>query len=154
MSDKNAERAVFMALLISITSSGCSKDPNVSGSIRELIREQRSGQIRLSNATRFEWDEVYLFAPYTPRSKVCDTLQIQVKYCERQVSFESKDDGEMSIAFVARGRLVHYAKHSRVNGDFTPVAVVAPLSPETAIFRVVHGSGDGDRQAVVKLVLK
>lgn len=126
----------------------------VSGEIGELIRERKTADIRLADATRFEWDEVYLFSPYTSRSDVCETLHIQIRHCDRHVHFESWDDGEMSLAFVNRGRLVHYARHSRRNGDFIPVPSRQPLAVAAAVFRLVPEGVSKDQQTSFKLVLK
>lgn len=143
--------AALVVAIVSMTGLACSKDLEVSASIRELIREQGTETIRLADATRFEWDRAYLFDPYTPRSTVCDTLSIQAKYCDRSIPFESQDDGDMSIAFLAHGRLVHYARHRRANGDFTPAPAGQPLSPTTAVFRVVREDPSG-RYDRVKLI--
>jgi hypothetical protein len=85
----------------------CSGESEVSRSIGELFRAGHPTKLNLADTTKFEWEQVYFFAPYTPRTAVCDTLRIQVKYCGRLIPFESMDDGEMSLAFLTRGRLAH-----------------------------------------------
>lgn len=80
---------------------------------------------------------------------MCATLRIRAGDCARLVPFASTDDGEMAIAFLARGDLVHLARHVRSNGDFTPVPPGQPLSPDRAVFRLVGAPGAG-----VKLVLE
>lgn len=139
--------------VVSIVAAGCSRDANVSKAIGKLIDERKSETIRLADATSFDWDQVYLFGPYAARRDVCATLRIGEEECERQVPFESQDDGDMSIAFLKNGRLVHYARHSRANGDFTPVPVQQPISRDRAVFRTLR---DGEGQGGVargKLVL-
>jgi hypothetical protein len=154
MIQSNERQRVALALAtMLIVSVACSKHSEVSNSIRELIFERKMKTIRLVDATRFAWDQAYLFGPYTPRSEVCNTLRIQEKNCERLVPFESNDDPNMSIAFLAGGRLVHYALHNRGNGDFTPVPAY-PLSPETAVFSVVQDDVTSAPQPWIKLVLK
>lgn len=56
------------------------------------------------------------------------------------VPFASSDDAEMSIAFLARGKLVHFTRHVRSNGDFTPVPAEQPLSKDQAVFRLAPGA--------------
>lgn len=132
--------SILAMTLVSLTVVACSNAPDVSQAIGKRIEERRSDTIRLADATSFAWDQVYLFGPYTPRQDVCSTLRIQASDCERLVSFESSDDGEMSLAFLARGELVHFTRHVRSNGDFTPVPAEQPLSRDQAVFRVLPGA--------------
>ena len=133
----------FASALLVLGTTACSDDADVSRAIGVLVRERQVETVVLSDATRFAWDEVYLFKPYTPRSRVCSTLGIRTADCVRTIAFESRDDGEMSFAFLHRGRLVRYLRHGRGNGDFTPVPTRQPLSPATAVFRVVTEDADG-----------
>lgn len=126
--------------LLSLTVLACSNAPDVSKAISKLIDERTSDTIRLADATPFTWDQVYLFGPYAPRQDVCSTLRIQESDCERLVPFASNDDAEMSIAFLARGELVHFTRHVRSNGDFTPVPAEQPLSKDQAVFRLAPGA--------------
>ncbi|MCA1246747.1 hypothetical protein [Massilia sp. MS-15] len=132
----------------------CSNDSEVGHAIGKLVRARHVTELRLADATKFDWEQVYIFAPYTPRTAVCDTLGIQVKYCARFIPFESTDDGEMSLAFVTRGRLVHYARHSRFNGDFMPVLAKQPLLRTNAVFQVVPDGTASDGRTWFKLVAK
>lgn len=132
--------STLVMALVSLTVLACSNAPDVSKAIGKLIDERTSDTIRLVDATPFAWDQVYLFGPYAPRQTVCSTLRIQESDCERLVPFASSDDVEMSIAFLARGELVHYTRHVRSNGDFTPVPAGQPLSRDQAVFRVAPGA--------------
>ena len=140
--------------VVSMMAAGCSGDARVSKAIGRLVDERKSETIRLADATSFEWDQVYLFGPYRARRDVCTTLGIQEKDCERQIRFESQDDGEMSIAFLANGRLVHYVRHSRANGDFTPVPAAQPLSRDHAVFRRLPREDAWGGPAPERLVLE
>ena len=133
--------------------AGCA-DTGVSKAIGKLVDERKSDTIRLADATSFEWDQVYLFGPYAARRDICATLRIGEADCARQVPFESQDDGDMSIAFMDKGRLVHYARHSRANGDFTPVPGAQPISRERAVFRKLSAGEAQAGPARGKLVLE
>jgi len=99
----------------------------------------KDGQLRLYEVFPGEWDHVYVFAPYTPRSSVCRTLGVTPVDCERVVAFESQDDGAMSLALVADARVVRYVEHGRGNGDFGPVATGRPVPRAQAVYRIVAG---------------
>jgi hypothetical protein len=133
--------AVFVSATLSMVTVGCSHEPEVSKSIGELIREQNKTSFHLTDVTGFTWDQAYFFPPYATRADVCATLRIEKQDCERRIPVESLDDGLMSIAFLANGRLVHYAMHKTYNGDFTSVTGQQPVSAKAARFRVVEGGG-------------
>lgn len=147
-------RAAVLVCLVSMMTIACSRNADVSSAIDDLIDDGKVQKIRLADATRFEWDQVYLFDPYTPRPRVCARLRIPEADCARRIPFESSDDGHMSIAFMQRGQLVQYVSHGRKNGDFTPVPVTQPLSPDTAVFRVVPSGGEASLYNVFNLVLE
>lgn len=143
---------VLMLAAAMVGGVACSNHSEVSNSIRGLLFTKKKKTIRLAEVTKFTWDEAYMFNPYTPRSEVCKKLHIQQSDCERRVPFESKSDGEMSIAFLVGGSLVHYASHGRGRGDFTPLPAL-PLSPHNAIFSVVQDDISNAPDPWIKLVL-
>jgi hypothetical protein len=146
-------RAALVMACVAVGATGCSGDGDVSRAIGAMVREPQVRPVVLSDATGFTWDEVYLFDPYAPRSSVCLTLKIAAPDCIRTIPFDSADDGEMSIAFLHRGRVVNYVRHSRRNGDFAPVPTEQPLSPATAVFRVVREVRESGGPTRFRLVL-
>jgi hypothetical protein len=147
-------RDTLLSILVAVATAACSDASTVSRSIGKLVREQGAKELRLAEVTDFQWEQVYLFGPYAPRTSVCNTLGVQAKYCERVVPFESTDDGEMSLAFLAEGRVVRYVPHSRWNGDFTPVPTAQPLARANAIFRVVQDGAATDGKPWLRLLRK
>lgn len=99
------------------------------------------------------WDKVYFFGPYAQHAAICATLGIQAKDCDRIVSVASVDDGEMTIAFVAGTHVVHYALHTRWNGDFSLVPKSQPISQKAAVFRVIVDGEASDGSSWYRLVL-
>ena len=110
----------------------------VSKAIGKEIRYGGNAPIEIRRVTPFPWDEMYLFGPYQPRALVCEHLQLADEACDRHVSIESIDDGDMSLVFRHRGQVAHSEIHHRGNGDFLPLPVNQPLTPETAVFDVVE----------------
>ncbi|SHM53956.1 hypothetical protein SAMN02787076_01551 [Rhizobacter sp. OV335] len=143
--------AIVMALL---TSACSSVDDSVSAAIGNAVREKHAQEIRIAALTDFEWEKVYLFGPYAPRAHICEVLGVEARQCERIVPFESMDDGVMSLAFVSGTQVVRYARHSRLNGDFTPVANRQPILASEAVFKVVPSGLAQDGRPWVKLVPK
>jgi hypothetical protein len=146
-------RTPLLATLLALA-SGCSPvDQEVSSAIGAAVRENSAQELRLVAITDFDWDKLYLFDPYTPRSDVCNILQVQAKYCERVVPFESTDDGTMTMAFVSGTRVVRYSKHKRSNGDFTPSPKQQPIPSAKAVFRVSPSGTSQDGKPWLRLTL-
>ena len=143
----------FMAIAMALLASACSSvDDRVSAAIGNAVRDKQMQEIRIAALTDFEWDKVYLFDPYAPRAHICEVLGVEARQCERVVPFESMDDGIMSLAFVSGTRVVRYARHRRLNGDFTPVVSRQPLLASEAVFKVVPSGVLQDGRPWLKLV--
>lgn len=100
----------------------------------------RTDFLSLTEAVSGKWDHVYIFGPYVQRTNVCESLGVAAAQCERTVPFESSDDGEVSLAFVADRQVVRYFRHNSKNENFSPVATGLPVLRAKAVFRIVPGS--------------
>jgi len=144
----------FMAIAMALFASACSSvDDRVSAAIGDAVRDKQMQEIRIAALTDFEWEKVYLFDPYAPRAHICEVLGVEARQCERVVPFESMDDGIMSLAFVSGTEVVRYARHRRLNGDFTPVASRQPILATEAVFKVVPSGVLQDGRPWLRLVL-
>lgn len=145
ISTASAMRLLLPLLIFAL--AGCAKLHPVGEAIGKQANASDAQTVRLADATTFAWDQVYLFGPYTGRSTVCEALTIEAGNCTQQITFESSDDSEMSLAFLSQGKLVQYVPHLRKHGDFTPVPDPAgqPIKAGDAVFRVVRKSAAGRR---------
>ncbi len=109
---------------------------DVSRALGRVVADPDTRQVRIADLTAFDWDAMHLFNPYTQRAAVCAALKLGDEDCARSVQVESRDDGEMTLAFVKAGRVVHVQLHSRGRGDFTPVPEVQPIGRQAAVFSV------------------
>ncbi len=114
------------------------KSGPVGWALKREIRDRGASRVDLSKLTDFTWDQLFLFAPYTPKMDVCAVLALAAPDCDRLVKGESMDDGEMALAFRQAGAVVHVEMHYRWNGDFTPVPEAQPIGRDRAVFRVVQ----------------
>lgn len=142
------KRILTLFLLLPFCLAGCgdlhgwlSSGP-VSWAIKLEARHQRSPVIEVASLTRFKWDELFLFMPYTPRSTVCERLTLANAACgEAGVPAEDVEEGEFLLVFRAAGRVVHVEQHPRWHGDFTPSVPTHALTPQTAVFDLVVKPG-------------
>jgi hypothetical protein len=130
-----------LAVLVLVSLSGCGElhryleSGPVGWRLRREVRAKGASTIRLADLTTFDWDEVFLFDPYTPRSAVCTALALPESDCPDAVTGESTDDAVMYIAFRKGGAFVHGEMHFRKHGDFTPVPN-GPIRRTDAVFRI------------------
>lgn len=153
---RNMTLRLFLSILCCTTviGSGCSNEVDpLSKAIGRVVREERTTELRLIEVTPFTWDKVYFFGPYAQHAAICSTLEIKTKDCDRIVSVASVDDGEMTIAFVTGKNVVHYALHTRWNGDFSPVPKSQPILREAAVFRVIVDGEASDGSPWYRLAL-
>jgi hypothetical protein len=148
----------LLVLLLALGACGRAERYSYAGpvgkAIGQEVRNKRAKIITISALTVFEWDELFLFGPYLPKVKACEILQVPVNACEKTISVESEDDGEMTIAFRFRGKLVHLEKHARWYGDFTPTPSLQPISKPRAVFRVEAQGQATDGSQWYKLMLQ
>ncbi len=125
----------------------------VSRALNLALHERQRERITLAELTRFPWDELLLFAPYTPRASVCQALALSRARCALVARGESSSDGEMLMVFREAGQVVHSEMHLRSHGDFLPLPG-APLTPATAVFDVVEEGEGTDGRPWLRLRLR
>lgn len=149
--------AVALALCVL---AGCGEAYRYFGSgpvgwaIKQEVRDRGASRVVLSRLTSFDWDQLFLFAPYSPRSEVCAVLKIAASDCDGKVPAVSSDDGVMLLAFQRAGAVVHVELHYRWHGDFTPLPSMQPIRRDTAVFRVRREGQSASGGPWLKLVLE
>jgi len=108
----------------------------VGKAIRHEVREKKQKEIDLVEVVPFNWDELYLYGPYMPRSEICKDLKLKELECLIVVSSESTDDGDMFLVLRHKKKIVHTEMYRRFNGDFTPLDFKLPITPSEAKFVV------------------
>ena len=153
-------RISVVAILASMAMAGCDEayrywaSGPVGWALKRELRDRHSQRVALSDVTRFSWDEVFLFSPYSPRSEVCAALAIPDAQCQSLIPEESRDDGGMLLVFRQSGKIVHTELHYRYYGDFTPVPASQPISRSKAVFRVAPEGQAASGGVWLKLVLE
>ncbi len=133
-----------LAAIIVVWLSLCACEPSywlsgpVGKAIRNEVRVAQKTKIHLRKLTAFEWDALYLCAPYTSRKIICQDLGISEEFCHQEIADESRNDGETYLVFKMAGNIVHKEMYTRFNGDFTPIDFALPLTPERAVLKVIE----------------
>jgi hypothetical protein len=91
--------------------------------------------LSLKDVTDFDWDEVYVFNPYTTHEEIESQLGFKWSDGDR-IDLGSRDDINL-LVFVKDNRVVQYLEVPRGRGDFILSSDdVAGLSPQQAKFEV------------------
>ena len=112
--------------------------------LAERIRtevKRDSSVLNLKSVTDFEWDHVFVFGPYTPKSRIDETLGEKWR---GSAAIES-DDGINLVVFTLNHRIVRYAELGRYI-DFNLQPNTSGWSPQSANFRVAV---DGQRITIL-----
>jgi len=149
-------QALHTMLLLAALSglAACYRGKDISESLDKAVLIPHAGEVRLADLTRFDWDSLYLFGGYTARENICKTIQLEIDECARQIPFEWVAESNAALLFLSKGDLVHAEQHAYSKGEFKPLPESQPLTPTTAVFRIVRTPsarvGDPDIELVLK----
>ena len=99
---------------------------------------QSSKEIDFSKVTNFEWDEIYLFTPYTDSKEILK--KDGVKRYNSKLNMEY-NDGINIIAFVNSKKIITYIEINRSDFDFEPPPP-SKISKDKSIFEIDNDDGD------------
>ncbi|MFC0471650.1 hypothetical protein ACFFHM_14400 [Halalkalibacter kiskunsagensis] len=111
--------------------------------ISEEFIDRRMDEIPLSGGERdidflaltdFEWDQAYIFPPYTTTGEVKGKLGFSWNH---RTGIEYRDDINV-IVFVKDNRVKKYIELSRKYGDFNEARIEKGFTPEDATVSVVR----------------
>ena len=107
-----------------------------STALGSLLRAQRPARVDLAKVLPLQWDELFLYGPYSPREPACRELGLGWLPCRTTLP-ATTDEGAWSLVFRLNGRVVHHEQHARRNGDFAPVGEgPRPVRRGAAVFDV------------------
>jgi len=93
---------ILTALYLNISS----KAGKFSMALHRILASSGISSIDLSRVEKFQWDELYVFGPYTDRESNCRTLSINWIAC-RWLFPAVVDEGKSILAFKSGGEVVH-----------------------------------------------
>lgn len=130
---------VALAVTFSLVASACAgSDAGLSDRITTTVERGVGTRLVMADVTDFDWQKLYVFAPYTTQEQI-----------NRSLGFEWRDpegielhDTFTLLAFVNEGEVVGYVAQPLGQGDFTDLSDGSPWTPESAVFVVAD-----DREA-------
>ena len=106
----------------------------VSWKLKKELRDNGAKEVDLASLTSFEWDELFMFGPYTPEQEICARLAMELASCKSKVE-SPMNKSQILLVFRKAGEIVHVENHYRIHGDFTPLNDHGQVvTPKTAKF--------------------
>ncbi|MUV38357.1 hypothetical protein JNUCC1_02195 [Lentibacillus sp. JNUCC-1] len=102
-----------MLLLAACDLSNADRNSGVEEAIHARMQSGETDTIQLGHLTDFEWDEAFLFTPYTPEDSIKDEVGI------KDPSGISYRDDIQLLVFAKDEKAVQYVEVSREFGDLT-----------------------------------
>ena len=142
MKSKTTPLVAVLLSTVLLFLSGCggiyryAKSGEVGWALKKELRDKHSKEVDMTKLVKFQWDEFFVFNPYTSSADICKRLALSLDQCQKQIKSESTDDGETLLIFLKDRKIAHSEMHFRWHGDFTP-ARDEPFTSATAVFTVL-----------------
>jgi hypothetical protein len=103
-----------------------------------------NASVTISAVTDFSWEELYVFAPYTPIQRI--QMQLGFKWAEAEKTHIDSSDTFYLLVFVQHGSVVRHFKSPRRIGDFDGLEVRNRFTPGNDTFEIKSfGSNNPNR---------
>lgn len=116
----NFARAIALASALPLLAACTAAEPagEFSTALGKLVRSEKVQEVDLANVLPLDWNELFVFGPYSPRESNCRTLQLGWFKCRMTLPAEV-NGGEFVLVFRSNSEVVHVEHHRRWNGDFS-----------------------------------
>jgi hypothetical protein len=122
------------ALALSLACVGCTNRSSVTEQVSKQL-SSGTAQVDLSGIGEFEWDNMFVFGPYTPRDESCKTLKLPFSQCFA-AGVRDVDEGEFLLVFMHDGKASRVEYLPRYVGNFDEACLANAISKSKAQFTV------------------
>jgi hypothetical protein len=102
--------------LLSFALVGCRRHTSVIDSVTQQLRNGAI-QVDIGNSADSSWDEMFVFAPYSPMDEICRTLKLSGSQCS-SAGIKGVDEGEFLLVFTQHGVVSETLSFPRTIADF------------------------------------
>jgi hypothetical protein len=104
---------------IAALATACSESPGeFSAKLGKAVRSGNVSEVDLATFIPIQWDELYIFRPYSLREESCKTLGLGWLQCNIALP-TGINEHEDFLVFRLRSKIVHTEHHWGKNGVFT-----------------------------------
>jgi hypothetical protein len=141
---------IVHVLLLGLFLSSCSGDERmiqeseIMRSLEKIIEDGKkieSGmKFNLESLQAVEWDNLYIFGPYTPTNDIEQKLGAN-NVTVKEIDIEARDDINL-LVFMLQSEVIVVVSYPRQNVDFSPVASGTPILKEESFFNIVESADE------------
>jgi hypothetical protein len=129
---------IMTAFLFIVLVAGCNQksikhNKDLEESIYTIVDGESNSEITVASLTDFEWDQAFLFEPYTPEEQMEKELGVEF---EDPSNLRSRDDIFL-LVFMHDGKVTQYAEVDRQGSDFS-IGGVEFLTPEQDVIEIAR----------------
>jgi len=95
---------------------GCKRHTSVIDNITRQLRDGAT-QVDIGHSGDLSWDEMFAFAPYSPRDEICRTLKLSASQCSL-AGIKGVNEGEFLLVFMQHGAVSQTLSFPRTIADF------------------------------------
>ncbi|WP_404451910.1 hypothetical protein LG329_16405 [Virgibacillus necropolis] len=126
--------AVFILLLLLLV--GCSQsnvihNTELEDSIYSIVEDKNKNELGLTSLTTFEWENAFLFSPYSTQEGIEEQLGI---YFKDPSNIDIRDDIYL-LVFLKGDKVVQYVEIERQGSDFS-IEEKGPLTPSNDVISI------------------
>jgi hypothetical protein len=111
----------------------------LTGEIEKVTADSNLQSVDISSLTDFQWDRLYIFAPYSTPEDINKSLGFT--WPEAASSDITLHDHINLLVFVRGNEVVEHVEFLRAKGDFSGAASVEAYTPDQASFLVDDADG-------------
>ncbi|WP_273833634.1 hypothetical protein [Guptibacillus sedimenti] len=106
---------LLLLLLVGCNQDNIQRDKDLENAIHTIVADKNQNEIRVKSLTNFEWEEAFLFTPYSTQGSIEKQLGF---YFKDPSNLEMRDDIYLMV-FVNGGKVVQYVELDRHTSDFS-----------------------------------
>jgi hypothetical protein len=115
---------------------GCRRHSSVIDTIAQQLRNGAT-QVDIGHSGDSSWDEMFVFAPYSPTDEICRTLKLSASQCT-SAGIKDVEEGEFLLVFMRHGAVSETFSFPRTIADFDESARCSAkaIAKDEAVFAV------------------
>ena len=106
---------LLLLLLVGCSQSDVQHNTDLEESIYSIVENENKSQININLLTTFDWDEAFLFTPYSTQEGIEEQLGTDFK---DPSNIDTRDDIYL-LVFLNKNKVVQYAEVERQGFDFS-----------------------------------
>jgi hypothetical protein len=127
---------MFCLVALSTLAQACSRgnDADLAAKIAQAVDHGNGTVLTMEQLTRFSWDRLHVFPPYTTAEQVDRELGVSWA-SSHPTGIEARDDISL-LVFMSGGQVVRFVTLRRGDGDFAAVHRPGGYARADAVFTV------------------